>query len=125
MTREILNPKILIISGGIEYNKHDSRLTSFGALLEQEERHLEILINKISKIAPDIVIVGRSVSRRAQDLLLKANILLLQNVKSVMLERISRQTGAIILSSAEIINQGTNILGTILFQIKVSPEFPC
>jgi len=113
MTREISNPKILIISGGIEYSKNDGRLTSFGALMEQEERHLEVLINKITKISPDIVICGRAVNRKAQELFLKANILLLQSVKSVLLERISRQTGAIILSSAEIINQGTNILGTI------------
>jgi 1-phosphatidylinositol-3-phosphate 5-kinase len=123
MTREILNPKILIISGGIEYNKNDSRLTTFGALLEQEERHLEVLINKITKIfSPDIVLIGRSVSRKAQDLFLKANILLLQSVKSALLERISRQTGAMILSSAEIINQGTNALGTIGMSFKVSPS---
>jgi 1-phosphatidylinositol-3-phosphate 5-kinase len=125
LTNDILNPKLLLISGGIEYNRNDSRITSFGTLLEQEERHLEVLINKITKLSPDILIVGRSVSRKAQDLFLKANILLLQSVKPALLERISRQTTATILSSAEIINHGTNVLGTLVFIIICIHSFSC
>lgn len=57
--------------------------------------------------------VGKGVSRRAQELLLKNNIQLLQQVKASLLNRISRQTGATIISSTDhIMNQfGAHVLG--------------
>jgi hypothetical protein len=57
--------------------------------------------------------VGRAVSRRAQELLLDANVTLVQHVKASLLARISRQTGATIISSTDhIMNQfGAHVLG--------------
>jgi hypothetical protein len=58
--------------------------------------------------------VGRSVGRKAQELLLKTNIILLQHVKPSLMERIARQTSATILSSTDhVMNQlfGTSVLG--------------
>ena len=53
-------------------------------------------------------------SRRAQELLLKAGVVLIQQVKSNLLSRISRQTGATIISSTDhVMNQfGAKVLGT-------------
>jgi hypothetical protein len=53
------------------------------------------------------------VSRKAQELFLKAKIVLIQQVKAALLNRISRQTGATIISSTELVmNQfGPNVLG--------------
>jgi len=64
-------------------------------------------------LLPDILLVGRAVSRRAQELLLKANVVLIQHIKPTLMARIARQTGATILSSTDhVMNQfGTSVLG--------------
>lgn len=101
-----------LLSGGIEFTR-TARIASFDTLLEQEDKYIEILVGKILKLEPDILMVGKGVSRRAQDLLLKNNVQLLQRVKASLLNRISRQTGATIISSTDhIMNQfGAHVLG--------------
>ena len=112
MPKEIINPKIMLLSGGIEFTR-TARIASLDTLLEQEDKYIEILVGKILKLEPDILMVGKGVSRRAQELLLKNNIQLLQQVKTSLLNRISRQTGATIISSTDhIMNQfGAHVLG--------------
>ena len=111
--KEISNPRIMLLSGGIEFTRTENRIASLDTMLEQEGKYMEILVGKILKLQPDILMVGRSVSRKAQELLLKANVVLLQHVKSTLLSRISRQTGATIISSTDhIMNQfGAHVLG--------------
>ena len=101
MARVIQNAKIMMLSGGIEYTRTENRIASLDTLLEQEERYMEILVTKIFKLKPDVLIVGKSVCRKAQELLLRADIALIQYVKPSLLTRIARQTGATVLSSID------------------------
>lgn len=66
MARIIPNAKIMMLSGGIEYTRTENRIASLDTLLEQEERYMEILVTKIFKLKPDVLIVGKSVCRKAQ-----------------------------------------------------------
>ena len=113
MAREIKNPRIMLLSGGIDYTRAEHRIASLNTLLEQEEKYLQILIAKITKLKPNILMVSRAVSRKAQELLLETNIILLQYVKPALMDSIARQTGATILSSTDhVMNQfGANVLG--------------
>lgn len=113
MAKVIESPRIMLLSGGIEFTRTENRIASLETLMEQEEKYMEILVGKILKLKPDILMVGRAVSRKAQELLLKARVVLVQHVKSSLLSRISRQTGATIISSTDhIMNQfGANVLG--------------
>mmetsp|Transcript_4381 Transcript_4381/g.12074 ORF Transcript_4381/g.12074 Transcript_4381/m.12074 type:complete len:1827 (+) Transcript_4381:66-5546(+) len=114
MAREIENPKIMLLSGGIEFTRTENRIASLETLFEQEDKYTEILVGKILKLKPDILMVGRSASRRAQELLLKAGVVLVQQVKSNLMSRISRQTGATVISSTDhVMNQfGAKVLGS-------------
>ena len=96
-----MNAKIMMLSGGIEYTRTENRIASLDTLLEQEERYMEILVSKIFKVQPNIIIVGKSVCRKAQELLLRANIVLIQYVKPALMTRIARQTGATVVSSID------------------------
>lgn len=109
MSKTIDNAKIMLLSGGIEYTR--TGRVSLDVLLEQEERYMEILVTKIFKLKPNVLLVSRSVSRKAQELLLRANIALIQYVKPTLMTRIARQTGATVLSSIDHITNGTTILG--------------
>jgi 1-phosphatidylinositol-3-phosphate 5-kinase len=110
MARVIPNAKIMILSGGIEYTRTENRIASLDTLLEQEERFMEILVAKICKLKPNILIVGKSVCRKAHELLLRANIVLIQYVKLTLMSRVARQTGATVLSSIDHVMNST-VLG--------------
>jgi hypothetical protein len=101
MAQSIINAKVMLLSGGIEYTRTENRIASLDTLLEQEERYMEILVSKIFKLKPNILLVGKSVCRKAHELLLRANIVLIQYVKPALMSRIARQTGATVLSSID------------------------
>lgn len=95
------NPRVLLLGGGIDFQREDSRLSSLDTLIEQEDRYTEILVEKIMNLKPDIILVGRSVARKAQEMLREHNVAVMQSVKTTLLERIARMTGAIMLPSAD------------------------
>lgn len=113
MAKEIENPSIMLLAGGVEFVRSEHRLMSLETLFEQESTYTELLVSKILRLKPDVLLVGKSVSRRAQELLLKAGVVLIQQVKLALLNRISRQTGAaVIVNTDHVMNQnGVNILG--------------
>ena len=113
MAKELRNPTILLLSGGIEFTRAENRIASLETLFEQESKYMEILVGKILKLQPSLVLVGKSVSRRAQELLLQHNVVLIQQVKVSLLNRIARQTGGTVISGTDhIMNQfGAKVLG--------------
>jgi len=103
----------MLLAGGIEFSRGQTqRMASLETILEQESKFFEILVSRIIKLKPDILFVGRSVSRKAQELLRKANVVLFQHVKSSLMSKISRQTGATILTSTDYVLFQKSILGT-------------
>ena len=46
MAKKIMKPKIMLLSGGIEFTRHN-RIQSLDTLLDQEEKYMEILVAKI------------------------------------------------------------------------------
>eukprot|EP01038_Epipyxis_sp_PR26KG_P010221 gene10221-13751_t len=106
------NPRILIIQGGIEFQRTDAKLSSMDTLIEQEDKYMEILVDKIMSLKPVIILVGKAVARRAQELLCEHKVVVMQNVKPQLLERIGRMTGAMVLPSTDHIKQfGEECLG--------------
>ena len=61
MAREIENPRIMLLSGGIEFTRTENRIASLETLFEQEDKYMEILVGKILKLKPDILMAGRFV----------------------------------------------------------------
>jgi hypothetical protein len=108
-----LNPKILVLSGGIEFQRTDNKLSSLDTLIEQEDKYITLLIKKILILKPTIILTGKAVARKAQELLCDAKVAVIQNVRFDLLERISRLTHAIMLPSTDHMIQqyGTECLG--------------
>ncbi|XVF27145.1 hypothetical protein REPUB_Repub14bG0081300 [Reevesia pubescens] len=101
MTSKIEKPRLLILGGGLEYQRVSNLLSSFDTLLQQEMDHLKMAVAKIHAHKPDILLVEKSVSRFAQDYLLEKDISLVLNIKRPLLERIARCTGAQIIPSID------------------------
>ncbi|KAJ1268506.1 hypothetical protein BS78_07G140800 [Paspalum vaginatum] len=100
MVSEHRNAKLLIFGGALEYHRVPNKLASINRILEQEKEHLKMIVRKIESRRPNVVLVEKSVSSAAQELLAK-DISLVLNVKRTLLDRISRCTGAQIASSVD------------------------
>lgn len=128
-SRGVINkPRVLLLAGGIEFQRHETKFSSLDTLIEQETKYIEILVEKILSLQPDVVVVGKAISRRAQELLAEQRVVALQNLKPQQLERMSRMLGAKILPSTDhmIQQNGDECLGlceSLSFrQIQDDPE---
>nr|XP_016464783.1 PREDICTED: putative 1-phosphatidylinositol-3-phosphate 5-kinase FAB1C isoform X1 [Nicotiana tabacum] len=122
MTSQYKNARLLILRGALEYQRAANQLASFDTLLQQEKEHLKMIISRIEAHHPNVLLVEKSVSSYAQELLLAKEISLVLNVKGPLLERIARCTGALVTPSID--NITTTRLGHCeLFRLeKVSEE---
>lgn len=84
------SPRVLLLNCALEYQRAENRLSSLDALFEQEQAYIKIQVSKILSWKPDIVLVEKTVSRLAQDMLRLANVTLVLNVKSTVMARLAR-----------------------------------
>jgi 1-phosphatidylinositol-3-phosphate 5-kinase len=101
MSTKIEKARLLILGGGLEYQRVSNQLSSFDTLLQQEKDHLKMAVAKIHAERPNILLVEKSVSRFAQEYLLAKDISLVLNIKRPLLDRIARCTGAQIIPSVD------------------------
>ncbi|VFQ66533.1 unnamed protein product [Cuscuta campestris] len=101
MTSHYENVRLLLLGGALEYQRNPNQLASFDNLLQQEKDHMKTIVSKIEAHHPNVVLVEKSVSSYAQELLLAKEMSLVLNVKRSLLERIARCTGAYITPSID------------------------
>eukprot|EP00795_Rhopilema_esculentum_P013781 gene13781-4710_t len=101
MTCSFTQPKILMLSCAIEYQRVENKLTSIEPVVLQEYEFLKKFIARIVSLKPNIVLVEKTVARVAQNMLLEAGITLVHNIKSNVMENIARCTRAAVLQSME------------------------
>ncbi|KAE8150506.1 hypothetical protein BDV25DRAFT_154210 [Aspergillus avenaceus] len=101
MSRSIPQPKILIIAFPLEYARHQQHFMSLEPVIRQEREFLENLVSRIAALRPTLLLVEKNVSGLALELLDKAKIATAYNVKSSVLEAVSRCTQTRIISSMD------------------------
>ena len=104
----IKNAKIALIDSSIEVKttEIDARIqitdpTQMQAYLDQEEQMLRKMINLIIKSGANVVICQKGIDDIAQHFLAKNNIFALRRVKKSDMDRLSKATGARIVSSLD------------------------
>ncbi|GAA0159160.1 kinase [Lithospermum erythrorhizon] len=122
MTSQYKNAKMLLLGGALEYQRLPNQLASLDTLLQQESEHIKMIISKIEAHHPNVLLVEKTVSSRAQEYLLAKDISLVLNVKRPLLERIARCTGALITPSIDKLST-TRVGHCELFRLeKISEE---
>ncbi|PIN09518.1 Phosphatidylinositol-4-phosphate 5-kinase [Handroanthus impetiginosus] len=101
MTSQYKNTRLLLLAGALEYQRVPNQLASFNTLLQQENDHLKMIVEKIEAHRPNVLLVEKSVSSFAREQLLAKEISLVLNVKRPLLERIARCTVAIVTPSTD------------------------
>ncbi|XP_076363235.1 1-phosphatidylinositol 3-phosphate 5-kinase fab1 isoform X2 [Tachypleus tridentatus] len=101
MRLNILNPTIMLLSSSIVYQRVENKLSSLDPIIMQEHEYLKNIVAKLSVYKPDVLLVEKTVSRLAQEMLLDAGITLVINVKPTVMDRVARCTQASIISSVD------------------------
>uniref|UniRef100_A0A8C4QV24 1-phosphatidylinositol-3-phosphate 5-kinase n=1 Tax=Eptatretus burgeri TaxID=7764 RepID=A0A8C4QV24_EPTBU len=93
MSSYVKNPKILLLSCSIEYlYREETKLSSIDPILLQEHEFLKNYVARIMDLKPSVVLVEKTVSRIAQDMLLEQGVTLATGVKRKVMEGVSRMT---------------------------------
>uniref|UniRef100_A0A669CAC5 Phosphoinositide kinase, FYVE finger containing n=1 Tax=Oreochromis niloticus TaxID=8128 RepID=A0A669CAC5_ORENI len=107
MNPYIKNPRILMLKCSIEYlYREETKFTSIDPIVLQEREFLKNYVQRIVDVRPNLVLVEKTVSRIAQDMLLEHGITLVINVKPQVLDRVSRMTqGDLVMSMDQLLTK--------------------
>ncbi|XP_061826835.2 1-phosphatidylinositol 3-phosphate 5-kinase isoform X2 [Nerophis lumbriciformis] len=107
MNSYIKNPKILLLKCSIEYlYREETKFTCIDPIVLQEREFLKNYVQRIVDVRPNLVLVEKTVSRIAQDMLLEHGITLVINVKPQVLDRVSRMTqGDLVVSMDQLLTK--------------------
>ncbi|XP_030642124.1 1-phosphatidylinositol 3-phosphate 5-kinase isoform X2 [Chanos chanos] len=107
MNSYIKNPKILLLRCSIEYlYREETKFTCIDPIVLQEREFLKNYVQRIVDVRPNLVLVEKTVSRIAQDMLLEHGITLVINVKPQVLDRVSRMTqGDLVMSMDQLLTK--------------------
>jgi 1-phosphatidylinositol-3-phosphate 5-kinase len=103
MPRTISNPRIVIVSFSIEYQRHQQHFMSLEPVIAQEKEFLRNMVNRIASLRPQILLVQKSVSGLALQYLAEANIAVAYNVKQSVIEAVSRCCSTEVISSIDMV----------------------
>ena len=95
------NPRILLLTCSIEFERTENKLSSFDRLRSQEYEYLKNLVARIHSHKPDIIMVQGSIAKSAQDMLYELGVTLVINVKLSVLKRVARLTQGDLLISVD------------------------
>ena len=119
MPRKLHNPKIVIITFPIEYQRHsEQHFMSLQPVIEQEKEYLRMVVNRILNLEPQVLLVEKSVSGVALQYLAEANVAVAYNVKPSVIEAVSRIANMPIISSMDMLSLGVRVGSSESFDVK-------
>lgn len=127
MPRRILNPRIVLVSFPIEYQRHQQQhFMSLQPVIEQEKEFLRMVVNRIINLRPHVLLAHKSVSGVALQYLSEAGIAVAYNVKLAVIEAVSRCAKADIIETLDMLVLPTQVGQAGGFEVKtyVNNSFP-
>ena len=101
MPRSVSQPRIVVVTFPIEYQRHQQQLMSLDPVIAQEKEFLQNMVNRIIALRPTLLLVGKNISGFALQLLSQANIATAHLVKPSVIEAVARCAQADIFSSVD------------------------
>ncbi|KAI0837156.1 hypothetical protein F5Y06DRAFT_272115, partial [Hypoxylon sp. FL0890] len=103
MPRRMANPRVVLVSFPIEYQRHQQQFMSLQPVIEQEREFLRQLVNRIIALRPQLLLAEKSVSGLALQFLSDAKISVAYNVKPSVLSAVSRCLETEVISSVDML----------------------
>lgn len=101
MPRRISNPRIVLVTFPIEYQRHQQHFMSLQPVIEQEKEFLRVVVQRITNLRPHVLLAEKGVSGVALQYLSEANISVAYNVKHTVIEAVARCAETEIISSLD------------------------
>src|SRR5690606_14703396 len=110
----------------IEYQRHQQHFMSLQPVIEQEKEFLRIVVNRIVKLNPQVLLAEKGVSGMALEMLSASNIAVAYNVKPSVIEAGSRCAEADINSSRDMLALAVRVGYCDGFEVKtyVNNSYP-
>jgi 1-phosphatidylinositol-3-phosphate 5-kinase len=119
MPRKIRNPRIVIITFPLEYQRHpEQHFMSLQPVIEQEKEYLRMVVNRILNLEPHVLLVEKSVAGLALQYLSEANVAVAYNVKPSVLEAVARIVSMPVISSMDMLSLGARVGMSESFEVK-------
>jgi 1-phosphatidylinositol-3-phosphate 5-kinase len=119
MPRKIRNPRIVIITFPLEYQRHpEQHFMSLQPVIEQEKEYLRMVVNRILNLEPHVLLVEKSVAGIALQYLSEANVAVAYNVKPSVLEAVARIVNMPVISSMDMLTLGARVGMSESFEVK-------
>ena len=129
MPKSIKNAKIALLDVALEIEKTETdakiEITSpeqMQAFLQQEEKMLKEMVEKITKSKANVVFVQKGIDDVAQHYLAKARIIAVRRVKKSDMEKLAKATGAKMVTSLDDLTQADLGFAGIVEERKISGE---
>lgn len=100
MKSTCIGPKVLTIAMPLEFQRVDG-YCKLDVLVSQERQYLRGLVQRLTSLEPDLVLVGGNVSGIAIDYFVEAGVTVLRHVKTSVLQAVSRSTQTPLISSLD------------------------
>lgn len=100
MRVDCINPRVLAISIPLEFQRVDG-YSKLEPLIRQEKQYLKTLVNRLTSLRPDVVLVEGNVSGLAIEYLVKAGVSVIRHVKPRVLQAIAHSTETLVISSLD------------------------
>ncbi|EFW99517.1 1-phosphatidylinositol-3-phosphate 5-kinase [Grosmannia clavigera kw1407] len=119
MPRRIANPRILIVSFPVEYQRQqEHQFMSLEPVMSQEKEFLKMVVARIRSHEPEVVLAQRNVAGLALQSLAEAGIAVAYNVKPSVIGAVSRFTGTPIISSMDMLSLPITVGRCAAFEVK-------
>ncbi|KAK4242660.1 hypothetical protein C8A03DRAFT_29088 [Achaetomium macrosporum] len=119
MPRKIRNPRIVIITFPLEYQRHpEQHFMSLQPVIEQEREYLRMVVNRILNLEPHVLLVEKSVAGLALQYLSEANVAVVYNVKPSVVEAVARIVNMPVISSMDMLSLGARVGMSESFEVK-------
>ncbi|RGP80324.1 1-phosphatidylinositol-3-phosphate 5-kinase [Fusarium longipes] len=126
MPRRITNPRIMLVTFPIEYQRHQQHFMSLQPVIEQEKEFLRVVVQRITNLRPHVLLAEKSISGVALQYLSDSNISVAYNVKHTVIEAVARCAETDIISSLDMLALPVQIGRCSNFEVRtfVNNDYP-
>lgn len=126
MPRRIMNPRVVLVTFPIEYQRHSQHFMSLQPVIEQEKEFLRVVVQRITNLRPQVLLAEKSVSGVALQYLSEANISVAYNVKHTVIEAVARCAETEIISSLDMLALPVKVGRCSNFEVRtfVNNDYP-
>lgn len=126
MPRRILNPRIVLVTFPIEYQRHQQHFMSLQPVIEQEKEFLRVVVQRITNLRPQVLLAQKGVSGVALQYLSEANISVAYNVKDTVIEAVARCAETEIIESLDMLALPVRVGRCSAFEVRtfVNNDYP-